>query len=108
VATDHDPRLYLYGQGTRKDPVQAIRWFGLAAKKGHRGAQAMLGSVLFKGQGVQRQAAMGLAWLTIAKDAPGPDEPWITETYKSAFAQATEDERALAYVYLEDIMKRRR
>jgi TPR repeat protein len=101
-------RLYLAGQGIRREPVQAARWFRSAADKGHRGAQAMLGSMLFKGQGLARRAAMGLAWLTIAKDGAGPDEAWITDTYKSAFAQATEDERALAYRFLEDLLKSKR
>ncbi len=48
------------GKGTPKDAVQAARWLRLAANKGQRSAQAMLGSMLFKGEGVARQAAMGL------------------------------------------------
>jgi TPR repeat protein len=101
-------RLHLSGQGAAKDPVQAARWFRLAASKGQRYAQAMLGTMLFKGQGVQRQTAMGLFWLTVAKDGVGADEAWITDTYKSAFAQASEDERALAYRYLTDWLQNRR
>jgi TPR repeat protein len=104
----HLGRLYLYGTGTLKDGRQAARWFRLAADKGQRGAQAMLGSMLFKGQGVSRQAAMGLAWLTIAKEGASPEDAWITETYKSAFAQASQDERALAYRFLEDLVRNRR
>src|SRR5215813_10945176 len=61
-------RLYLFGNGTAKDAVQAARWLRLAANKGQRSAQALLGSMLFKGQGVSRQASMGLFWLTVAKD----------------------------------------
>src|SRR5262249_48104983 len=101
-------QLYLQGQGTAKDEVQAARWFRLAANKGQRNAQAALGTMLFKGQGVSRQAAMGLFWLTVAKDNPGPEDTWITETYKSAFAQANPDERALAYRYLEEWVRDRR
>jgi TPR repeat protein len=100
-------RLYLYGQAGPKDPIQAARWFTLAANKGQRGAQALLGSMLFKGEDVARQAAMGLFWLTIAKDGAGPDEAWITETYSAAFAQASDDDRALAYRYLENWLRRR-
>ena len=42
--------------------------------------------MLFKGNDVPRQAAMGLFWLTVAKDAVakeggGADDKWITETY---------------------------
>jgi len=106
-------RMYLEGTGTAKDPVQAARWLRLASDAGQRNAQALLGSMLFRGTEVSRQAALGLFWLTVAKDAAakeggGPDDRWITETYTSAFAQATEDERALALGYLEGWMQRRR
>jgi hypothetical protein len=101
-------RIYLDGNGISKDARQASRWFRLAADKGHRGAQALLGSMLFRGQGIQRQAAMGLAWLTIAKEGASADDAWIADTYKSAFAQATQDERALAFRYLEELVANRR
>ena len=102
-------RLYLYGTGTAKDSKQAARWFGLAAAKNHRPAQAMLGGMLFKGApGVPRQAAKGLAWLTIAKESAAADEGWIADTYKSAVAQATQDEQAMAYRFLEELVTRRR
>jgi len=101
-------RLYLIGTGIAKDGVQAARWLRLAANKGQRSAQALLGSMLFKGQGVSRQAAMGLFWLTIAKDSPGPEDAWISESYRSAMAQANVDERALANRYVEDWRRDRR
>jgi TPR repeat protein len=106
-------RMYLQGTGTAKDPVQAARWLRLASDAGQRNAQALLGSMLFRGTEVSRQAALGLFWLTVAKDAAakeggGSDDRWITETYTSAFAQATEDERAMALGYLEGWMQRRR
>lgn len=104
----HLGRLYLFGNGTAKDGVQAARWLRLAANKGQRNAQALLGSMLFKGQGVSRQAAMGLFWLTVAKEGAAPEDAWITETYRSAFAQANVDERALAYRYLEEWVRDRR
>ena len=101
-------RLYLDGAGGQKDPRQAAKWLGLAANKGHYQAQAQLGSMLFSGKEVPRQAAMGLFWLTVAKDSAGPGERWISDTQVSAFAQATEDERALAYRYLENWLRSRR
>jgi TPR repeat protein len=106
-------RLYLIGKGTQKDPIQAARWLRLAANKGQHNAQALLGTMLFKGEDLSRQAAMGLFWLTVAKDGvakdgAGPDDAWITETYSSAFAQASDGERALAYKYLEDWVRTRR
>jgi len=112
----HLGRLYLLGTGTGKDSVQAARWLRLAATKGQHSAQALLGSMLFKGQGVARQPAMGLAWLTLAKDgatsqakdSASAQEAWIIETYRSAFAQATADERTQAARQVEEWARARR
>jgi hypothetical protein len=97
----HLGRLYLAGRGTIKDPKQAARWFGLAANKGHHQAQALLGSILFKGEVVPRQAALGLMWLTLASDAAGAPDKWIRDLHDAAFRQATDDERQLALLFLE-------
>ena len=101
-------RLYLNGTGAAKDPKQAVRWFKSAADKGLRPAQAMLGSMLFKGQGVARQPAMGLAWLTLAKDGASSQDAWIAETYRSALAQASMDERTQAGRFAEELTRARR
>jgi uncharacterized protein len=101
-------QLYLLGKGAPKDAIQAARWLRLSANKGDHRAQALLGGMLFKGEQVSRQAALGLFWLIVAKDAAGPDESWITEAYTTALAQASESERALAHKYLEDWLKNRR
>jgi TPR repeat protein len=100
-------RLYLEGRGTAKDPRLAARWLGLAAHKGQYQAQAVLGHMLFKGEYIPRQAARGLMWLTLARDSSGPDEKWISDLHDAAFKLATEDERALALVYLERFLKGR-
>jgi len=102
-------RLYLEGVGAAKDTRQAVRWLSLASQKGQYQAQALLGAMLFKGEHVRRQASRGLMWLTLARDsAVGPGDKWITELYDSAFKQATDDERAVALLYLERWMKHRR
>ena len=102
-------RLYLEGVGAPKDARQAVRWLSLASQKGQYQAQALLGAMLFKGEHVRRQASRGLMWLTLARDsASGPGDKWITELYDSAFKQATDDERAVALLYLERWMKHRR
>jgi uncharacterized protein len=101
-------RIYLMGKGAPKDAIQAARWLRLSANKGEHRAQALLGGMLFKGEDVSRQAALGLFWLIVAKDAAGPDETWITDMYTSALAQASESERATARKYLEDWLKNRR
>jgi uncharacterized protein len=104
----HLGRLYLLGTGTAKDGVQAARWLRLAANKGQHSAQAMLGSMLFKGQVVARQPAMGLALLTLAKDGAGSQDAWIAETYRSALAQASMDERAQAGRLAEELSRGRK
>lgn len=101
-------QLYLNGRGIPRDGIQAARWLRLAANKGDHRAQALLGSMLFKGQDVARQPALGLFWLIVAKDGATAEESWITDTYGTAFAQATDEERALAYKYLENWVKTRR
>jgi len=104
----HLGRLYLLGKGAPKDAIQAARWLRLSANKGDHRAQALLGGMLFKGEEVSRQAALGLFWLIVAKDAARPDEAWITDMYSNALAQANESERAMAHKYLEDWLKKRR
>jgi TPR repeat protein len=99
-------RLYLSDQPS--DPHQAARWFQLAATKGQCRAEAALGDMLFQGRAVPRQAARGLMWLTLSKDCAGADESWVKPLYDSAFQHASDDERTMALVYLEDWMKGRR
>jgi TPR repeat protein len=105
-------RLYLDGIGAPHDPRTAARWFSLSAQKGQCRAQAMLGAMLFQGDHVPRQAARGLMWLTLAKDnvkdASVADQAWINRLYDGAFRQASEDERALALVYLKRWLETRR
>lgn len=101
-------RLYLTGRGAIKDPKQAARWFGLSANKGHRASQALLGSMLFKGDQVPRQAALGLMWLTLASEAAGDPDKWISDLHDAAFKQATDDERQLALMFLERRLNSRR
>ena len=88
--------------------MQAARWLRLAATKGQRSAQALLGGMLFQGQGVARQPAAGLAWLTLAKDGASAQEAWITETYRSALAQASMDERTQAARVAEELTRSRK
>jgi hypothetical protein len=64
--------------------------------------------LLFQGRNVPRQAARGLMWLTLSKDCAGSEETWVKPLYDNAFRRASEDERAMALVYLEDWLKGRR
>lgn len=101
-------RLLLKGPSGVRDTKQAVRWLNLAANKGQPRAQALLGHVMFKGEeGVPRQAARGLMWLTLAREGAA-SEKWVVEMYDAAFKQATDVERQMAALYLERHMKGRR
>ncbi|MBF9234183.1 tetratricopeptide repeat protein [Microvirga alba] len=103
-------RLYLEGTGVDKDSRLAARWFNLAAEKGHHASQALLGHLLMNGQGVPRQRAKGLMWLTLAREAStdSAKDQWITGLYDEAFAAAGESDRKLALALLEQYIQSRR
>ena len=101
-------RMYLDGHGGLKEPKQAARWLSLAARKGQYQAQAVLGAMLFKGEYMARQPARGLMWLTLARDGAPAQETWIGDLYAAAMKQATNEERAAAFVQLERWLKGRR
>jgi hypothetical protein len=93
-------KLYLSGTGVERDARRAVPWLVLAANKGHYQAQAVLGRILFNGEHGLRQRASGLMWLTVACDGPGAKVPWIAQMRETAVQQATDDERAMAYILL--------
>ncbi len=100
--------MYLNGVGIQHDPKYGARWLGLAAQKGQHQAQALLGQMLFNGDHLQRQAARGLMWLTLAQENATPDETWIHESYNAALDQASEDDRAMALQMLQRWVQGRR
>ncbi len=103
-------RMYLDGTGVAKDPRQAARWLYLAADKSHIQSQALLGQMLFNGyDGVAPQRAKGLMWLSLAKDGVTDKtrDAWIVDLYSRAMGAATEADRQVASLYLEDHGKRR-
>jgi TPR repeat protein len=102
-------RLYLEGTGVAQDARQAARWFNLAAEKGHHYAQALLGHLLVTGEGIPRQRALGLMWLTMARDAADPaKDQWISNLHDKAFAGSSERDRQVALANLEQFLKRKR
>jgi len=98
----------LYLDGSPRDVHEAARWFLLAATKGQCRAEVALGDILFRGQQMPRQAARGLMWLTLGRDCVGTDEQWVRPLYDDAFQSASDDERAMALVYLRNWMNGRR
>lgn len=95
-------RMFLKGEGGVKASIkQAARWFQLAAEKGHAGAQASLGNLLFQSGRVVR----GLAMMTAALERATPSEQaWIRTMQEEAFALAPEADRRTAIALAEDII----
>ncbi|MFZ2101623.1 MAG: tetratricopeptide repeat protein [Oricola sp.] len=86
-------RMYLAGEGGPADPVQAARWFNLAAHKGHVGSEAMLGKILFE----SGKTVRGLSILTSALGkAKEPELHWIRALQEEAFAVSSEADRRTA------------
>jgi len=102
-------RLYMDGAaGLAKDSRQAARWFNLAAEKGHVESQALLGHLLFAGDGVQPQRARGLMWLTLAREgASGKTQAWVDALYQQDMKAASDNDRQVALVFLEEHMRKR-
>ena len=104
-------RLYLDGTGVKRDPRRGARWLKLSADKQHMESQALLGNLYFMGaEGVQRQRAMGLMYLTMARDAvvDRKKDKWVIDLYDSAMASANDLDRQGGLVFLEGYIKGRR
>jgi uncharacterized protein len=101
----HLAQLYIDGNGVTRDPKVAARWLNLAADKGQYQAQAVLGDMLFKDGDAPRRRALGLMWLTLARDSATPQDAWIAQLHDAAAKKATDDERAMALTLLERRLK---
>lgn len=55
-------RSYEFGRGTRKDYVEAARWYAHAAQRGLAVAQFKLGLLYERGQGVKKDFSYALSW----------------------------------------------
>ena len=90
--------MYRLGSGgVAKDSVVAVRWLAVAADKGHPPSEAVLGHMLFTGEGVPHQRAKGLMWLEFAKDAAAdPKETWIRDLYQHDYELASDEDRQAA------------
>lgn len=95
-------KMFLNGEGGVKSSIQqAGRWLQLAAEKGHAGAQATLGNLLFQ----SGKAVRGLAMMTAALERAQPtDKQWIRGMQEEAFAIAGEADRRTAIALAQDML----
>ncbi len=104
-------RMMLEGEGVRKDERRGARWLKLAADKQHPEAQALLGNLYFFGaEGIARQRAVGLMYLTLARDgiADRKKDKWIVDLYDGAVSASNDLDRQAALVYRENFVRDRR
>ncbi len=95
-------KMFLKGEGGVKASVQlAGNWLQLSAEKGHTGAQALLGNLLFQ----SGRAVRGLAMMTAALErADSSDKGWIRGMQEEAFALADEADRRTAIALAQDML----
>jgi hypothetical protein len=83
-------RLILRGDGISKNSKVAAQWLLNASRKGHAPAQALLGQLLWRGEGVNRVPGDGLGLLAVArKNAAPEDKAWISRMFEAARAEAS-------------------
>jgi exopolysaccharide production negative regulator len=82
-------RLYISGNGVEKNTGLAVNWLAIAAKKQHAAAQATLGEILWRGEGVRERRARGLALIILAHEnakEDAKDARWIGVLYDEVIA----------------------
>ena len=98
-------RMFLVGEGVKTSVKQAGRWLQLASDKGHAGAQATLGNLLYQRGKVVR----GLAMMTAALERANPlERTWIFTMQEEAFSLASEADRRTAVALAQDILRKDR
>lgn len=88
--------MYYQGEAGEADPAEAARWALLSAEAGNPSAQALLGFLLFQGDGIARQPVVGLAYLHFAWLRTGGADEEIRRFHELAMSLATETERRTA------------
>ncbi|MGO9547813.1 MAG: tetratricopeptide repeat protein [Rhodomicrobium sp.] len=82
-------RLLINGEGVTKNPRVGAQWLLRATRKGYVPAQALLGQMLWRGNGVERVPSQGLGLLAIARRNASPDDKaWVGKLYEAARAEA--------------------
>lgn len=102
-------RMFLDGNGVKKNARQAVAWLGYAAAKNHVEAQAVLGNVLFTGEAdVPAQRGRGLMYLTLARESAGSSTKyaWIPPLYSKAMENANDYDREAARIELRKYLRR--
>ncbi len=82
-------RLLIKGDGVTKNTRVGAQWLLRATRKGYAPAQALLGEMLWHGDGVKRVPGEGLGLLAIARRNASPaDKAWVSNMFEAARAEA--------------------
>lgn len=86
-----------------KDEAEAVRWYRLAAERGHADAQYNLGCMLLNGQGTQPDIAEGLRWLQLAAAGEDSSAPhFLAQIYGEGYYGISVDLEKAAYWKQQD------
>ncbi|MGR6430973.1 tetratricopeptide repeat protein [Rhizobium sp. PAMB 3182] len=95
-------RMILAGEGGKVNVKLAKKWLNQARKKGHPGAMAVFGNLIFE----EGQSVLGLAYMTAALDLSAPqDHGWVQEMQEQAFSVVSEDDRRNAVALAQKFEK---
>lgn len=106
---DADAQYELGRMYQENNSRMAVRWYNLAALKGHVGAQARLGETLYALGTSDKKKARGLMWMTVAREqAKGADANWIHSMHEQYFAVSPEPVRQMARSMADGWLKQNR
>jgi len=89
-------KIYLSGEVVGSDPVRAVRWLSLAARKNHVAAQATLGEVLVYGNGVRALPEKGYMWIVVARENATPaNRDWVLAVEHRVSQTLTDKQKAV-------------
>ena len=58
--------MYEHGRGVKKDEVEAVTWYRLAAGQSYANAQYAMGTMYENGRGVEKNVAEAMKWYDLA------------------------------------------
>ena len=82
-------KALINGDGVSKNSRAGMPWLMRATEKGYAPAQALLGEMLWRGDGLKRKPGEGLGLLAIARRNASPaDKVWVSKMFETARAEA--------------------
>jgi uncharacterized protein len=94
-------KAFISGDGVPRNLHSGAQWLLRATKKGYAPAQAALGEMLWRGDGVKRVPGEGLGLLALARrNATPADKGWISKSFEAARSEASPVEILAANAFI--------